>query len=45
MHHQDVQEILRVHGLFEEEVPEEGNKDEEMTEAEDAGSELEDDEE
>ncbi|MCJ1285045.1 retrotransposon-like protein 1 [Xylographa opegraphella] len=37
MHHQDVQDILRVHGLFEEEVPEEGDEDEEMTEAEDEG--------
>ncbi|MCJ1382230.1 hypothetical protein MMC17_005343 [Xylographa soralifera] len=34
MHHQDVQQILRVHGLFEEEVPEEGDEDEEMAEAE-----------
>ncbi|MCJ1437180.1 hypothetical protein MMC27_006565 [Xylographa pallens] len=37
MHHQDVQDILRVHGLFEEEVPEEGDEDEDedegMTEA------------
>ncbi|MCJ1320684.1 hypothetical protein MMC15_006024 [Xylographa vitiligo] len=27
MHHQDVQEVLRVHGLLEEEVPEEGDED------------------
>ncbi|MCJ1388989.1 hypothetical protein MMC18_001842 [Xylographa bjoerkii] len=42
MHHLDVQQILMVHGLFAEEVPEEGDEDEEEEdddEMEDAGSE------
>ncbi|MCJ1415082.1 hypothetical protein MMC32_001412 [Xylographa parallela] len=45
MHHQDVQEILRVHGLFEEEEEEEEGdeeEEEEMTEAEDKEDEDED---
>ncbi|MCJ1400834.1 hypothetical protein MMC11_004042 [Xylographa trunciseda] len=43
MHHLDVQQILGVHGLFAEEVPEEGDEDEddnEDEEMEDASSEL-----